>query len=165
MFPVCFVHASDTTNYHKKEIKQAFRGRSVYATRSNQGCPCPPLQRRKKDVPQIHDSPVAAHVVAYPLCCVNYCFGCLTLKTVGNRQNHKRNATSPCTRAFPGCWLCRSNPILNQCVFYPCCFNYPFHEYAGKCFCWGRTRKANRPANYRNDSITPQYIIQVDDMV
>eukprot|EP01059_Diplonema_ambulator_P008683 TRINITY_DN18356_c0_g1_i1.p2 TRINITY_DN18356_c0_g1~~TRINITY_DN18356_c0_g1_i1.p2 ORF type:complete len:124 (+),score=14.43 TRINITY_DN18356_c0_g1_i1:25-372(+) len=64
---------------------------------------------------------VAAHVLAYPCCVVNWCIGCPVLKTTCKKCNRNE-----------GCFFARTilsgecccGPLLGGCRCQPCCVTY-----------------------------------------
>ena len=69
---VSYVHALSTTDAHQKQ-----RRKHKYSKRCSQCL-------KKLD----ETNHVAAHVVAYPCFCINFCFGILTLKTTCKKCNN-----------------------------------------------------------------------------
>ncbi len=70
---VCYVHATNTTEKHKNQRKK-----HKYSKR------CSQCFKKIKDTDY-----VAAHVVAYPCYCLNWCIGILTLKTTCKKCNNQ----------------------------------------------------------------------------
>lgn len=109
---VLYVHATNTSNLHAKE-RRAFE----YSDRC---CQC--------GAALTDHTRVAAHMVAYPCFCLNFCLGHLTLKTTckvcnGANRRGKRVVDSSSWLACSAANEPFAGPQLGW-VCLPCCFQY-----------------------------------------
>jgi hypothetical protein len=118
MIPTIFVHAVNTTGMHNTE-----RGQFSYASTCDQ-CGVEITDKDLEAGRSKGTGKAAAHVVAYPICCLGL-IDCLTLKTTCQKCNNYNNTkVNPC---FVGCWGC--GPFLGgpYCCP-PCCCQKDFRQ-------------------------------------
>ena len=132
-----FVHAKGTSNQDDSvadgKPRPAFQ--KAFETDGCAHCGKPEFKFGRS----IPDDGLAAHVIAYPCCCVNYFCGCVTFeKTCSNcnaqtRMDDNTKSSTNKSIGFWGCWNpCRKWSNM-EFVCKPCCYQADLTDRKGKC--------------------------------